>query len=158
MRRISALLLAMLMTISLNASEVSTQTSTTAVVYSHMPSSYTLLIPSSIVAQSNSNGYEITAQSLDLCEGDRVIVNIYGVNNNEMQLTTQGGKVMTAGFYSYYAGNSVINDGSTIAVFDGSNANQNQGFYVYPKQWQGAGNYYGSLTFDIHLEEEYNIF
>ena len=63
---------------------------------------------------------------------------------------------MTAGFYSYFVDGSV-NDGTVIAAFDGNSGFESEPFYLYFKSSQGAGDYYGTLTFDIELEEAYII-
>ena len=150
-------IIALILTLtSVNADEIELGTwnevdSATCSVFMHMNSTYSIMIPSVITA--DGSWQSISAGSLDLCPGDEVIVRVHGIDNNKVILNTENGKVMEAYMYLSNGSDGPVTDGSVIAKFTDEDRSGNS-FMVYWQSSQGAGNYYGNLTFDVSLNEE----
>lgn len=118
-------------------------------VFYHEDSQYTVLIPETIVVDGTQ--YKFTAPVMDLCDGDRVDVTIEGIDMSGIQhLYTSSGKEMIAEFYNR---NGKLLPGQTIASFY-NGVTEDGLVYALPYSTEGAGDYYGSITFNINLVHE----
>ena len=118
-------------------------------VFYHEDSQYTILIPETIVADGTQ--YTFEAPVIDLCEGDCVEVSIGDIEmSGSVKLHTASGKEMIAEMYGAFG---KLAPGQQIARF--YNGMSQAGLvYALPFSTEGAGDYYGNVTFNINLVHE----
>lgn len=153
---IVGLLVAMMFVFAVNANEIGSEAGssvTTSTVYLHEPSRYIVTIPATMTAaEGDGLTYPITPTLLDLCPGDEVLVSIHGVSDGLFTMTTETGK--KAGGYVGRAGDTTrLYDGDIVARFDLENPSED---YIVLQMYDnaGPGNYFGTLTFEVSLNEQ----
>ena len=131
------------------------ETASTLITY-HVDSSFCILIPESL--EVGSYPYYFSADELDLCEDNRIVISVSGVNENGyLTLHTNGGKQMIAEVIRT-RGNTPVTNGQDIAVFTPTIDYSEDGIYINPIQHEGAGDYYGYLTFNIKVVDPLYVY
>lgn len=128
---------------------MATPVSAESMLYYHEPSQYTVLIPETIVTDGTQ--YTFTAPVMDLCDGDRVDVTIGNIDMaGSIHMSTSTNKDMIAEFFNE---SGKLMPGQTVATFRNGMTEAGM-IYATPFSTEGAGDYYGSVVFNINLVHE----
>ncbi len=145
---ICALLATAICTVT-NASEftsLETSTQQSTVTYS-APSEYMILIPETITADGSR--HKFVASKMDLRDGEHVEISAsMSDEDGGIQMFTNSGKWMLAKFH---LANGDYRRGNVISVFENGMTESLEEFYITAEQTEGAGDYYGTISFDISL-------
>ena len=118
-------------------------------VFYHEDSQYTVLIPETIIADGTQ--YTFTAPVMDLCDGDRVDVTIGNIDMaGSIHMSTSTNKDMIAEFFNE---SGKLMPGQTVATFRNGMTEAGM-IYATPFSTEGAGDYYGSVVFNINRVHE----
>ena len=130
--------------VSANELNISGATAQTT-VYCHIESQYCVMIPETVVV---GNNYTFSAATMDLCEGERVEVTVEGIADDGTFSMQSGQKQMIAKVYS---GAGEITPGQAVAFFENGQFETMDYMQIVPISSDGAGDYYGTITFGINL-------
>ena len=121
----------------------------------HVDSTFCILIPETL--EVGTYPYYFSADSLDLCDNERIGISVYGISENGyITMHTNGGKQMVAEVV-WTKGNVPVYEGQNIAVFTPTVSYSEDGIYINPVQHEGAGDYYGYITFKIQLMHDMDL-
>ena len=144
-------LLATMACTAVRASDFTSETSSqqTMVMYS-APSEYMILIPESITADGSMHKFE--ASKMDLRDNEHVEISATGIEEDgSIHMFTDTGKWAMSKFHT---SNGDYRRGDVISVFDNGMTESRESFYITAEQSEGAGDYVGTITFNISLVRE----
>lgn len=150
MKRAIIAIVALLMATNVFGTELTDGSGSTTVYYRE-ESHYSVRIPETITVDGTVYGF--TASEMDLNDNERVLVTISGLEGDGiLQMMAKNGKWMAAQFFNQSG--SFITDGSMVSEFVNGVFEGFGKIYALPSQTEGAGEYFGSVTFNISLVQE----
>lgn len=151
MKKILSILCAAVMLISpynVYATEVLGDGSATTTVIGHVDSQYCVMIPETIVADGTK--YYFTASMMDLAEGDVVNISVSGLDGGKLPMS--GGN---EGAFALVESEQVpIYNDTVFATFHDGEMTATNGLYATLQEAYKAGDYTGTITFNIQLAQE----
>jgi len=151
MKKIMSILCAISILIApmnVHAQEIYGDGSATTTVTAHVDSQYCVLIPETIVADGTK--YYFTASMMDLAEGDVVNISVSGLDDGKLPMS--GGN---EGAFALVESEQVpIYNGTVFATFHDGEMTATNGLYATLQEAYKAGDYTGTLTFNIQLGQE----
>jgi len=152
MRKLFAIIMSLLLVctqVNAEQSLYNNGDTTESMVTYHVDSTFCVLIPE--VLEVGRYPYYFSAEELDLCDNENIAISVFGVNDNGyITMRTNGGKQMVAEVM-WTKNNSPVKEGQNIALFTPTVSYTDDGIYINPVQHEGAGDYYGYITFKIQL-------
>ena len=148
MKKVMSILCALVMLIAPRtyAQEIYGDGEATSTVIAHVDSQYCVLIPETIVADGTK--YYFTSSVMDLAEGDVVNVSVSGFSEGCM-LPMTGGDGQA---YAVVETEEVqVSNGAIIATFHNGETTASNGLFATLQNATRAGDYSGTLTFNIQL-------
>ena len=150
MKRIIIVIAVLLMVTNVFGTELTDGSGTTTVLYRE-ESHYSVRIPETITVDGTLYGF--TASEMDLNENERVLVTVSGLEGDGiLQMMSRTNKWMMAQFYDQNG--KTVTDGRVVSEFMNGVLEGYGKLYALPLQTEGAGEYSGSITFNISLVNE----
>ena len=133
------------------AANVSAEDFTSTTVMYRVPSDYCVFIPDMITVGTMQ--YSLTAEKMDLCDGEHVEVSINGIDGEgNLNMYTGSGKHMVAKMRSSIGD---VSAGDVIATFGNGELQPDNLFWFTHESDEGAGEYVGTVTFSVKLVQDW---
>lgn len=148
MKKVLSIIFALVLMVAPNAyaTEIFGNGEATTTVVAHVDSQYCVMIPETIVADGTH--YYLSASLMDLAEGEVVNVFVSGFSEG-CTLPMSGGD--GSAYAIFESEQTQLSNGAVVATFHSGEMTATNGIFATLQNANRAGDYFGTITFDIQL-------